>query len=299
MNPDILAPGERCASTSNRNFEGRQGRGSRTHLVSPSWPPPPPSPATSPTSAPGSSTSSARSSRHEADVRRGRLTLMIAINVLTSTAAPLDISNIDTDQIIPKQFLKRIERTGYGEFLFFDWRRIQESTAAAHEDEQPLLAKASSPATPTPPSSSTSPSTPAPRSSSPAKTSAAAPPASTPPGPSPTSASSPSSPPSFADIFFSNAGKNGMILVRLSEADVNLLTQRATTNPQHTSPSPRSPDRHRRPGLHAPPSTSIPSANTASSTASTTSASPSATSRTRHLRSPRRRVLARAQGVAA
>ncbi len=35
MNPDIAAPGERIASTSNRNFEGRQGRGSRTHLVSP------------------------------------------------------------------------------------------------------------------------------------------------------------------------------------------------------------------------------------------------------------------------
>jgi 3-isopropylmalate/(R)-2-methylmalate dehydratase large subunit len=35
MNPDILQPGERSASTSNRNFEGRQGRGSRTHLVSP------------------------------------------------------------------------------------------------------------------------------------------------------------------------------------------------------------------------------------------------------------------------
>ena len=36
MNPDVLAPGERCAATSNRNFEGRQGRLSRTHLVSPS-----------------------------------------------------------------------------------------------------------------------------------------------------------------------------------------------------------------------------------------------------------------------
>jgi 3-isopropylmalate/(R)-2-methylmalate dehydratase large subunit len=35
MNPDKLAPGQRCASTSNRNFEGRQGKGGRTHLVSP------------------------------------------------------------------------------------------------------------------------------------------------------------------------------------------------------------------------------------------------------------------------
>src|ERR1700747_1391126 len=37
--------------------------------------------------------------------------------------APLDRMNVDTDQIIPKQFLKRIERTGFGEFLFFDWRQ--------------------------------------------------------------------------------------------------------------------------------------------------------------------------------
>ena len=47
---------------------------------------------------------------------------MEPINILTSKAVPLPLPNIDTDQIIPKQFLKRIERTGYGEFLFFDWR---------------------------------------------------------------------------------------------------------------------------------------------------------------------------------
>ena len=38
---------------------------------------------------------------------------------------PLDRINVDTDQIIPKQFLKRIERTGFGEFLFFDWRYLE------------------------------------------------------------------------------------------------------------------------------------------------------------------------------
>jgi 3-isopropylmalate/(R)-2-methylmalate dehydratase small subunit len=40
----------------------------------------------------------------------------------TGLVAPMDRANVDTDQIIPKQFLKRIERTGFGEFLFFDWR---------------------------------------------------------------------------------------------------------------------------------------------------------------------------------
>jgi 3-isopropylmalate/(R)-2-methylmalate dehydratase small subunit len=43
---------------------------------------------------------------------------------VTSTVAPLDRVNVDTDQIIPKQFLKRIERTGFGEFCFFDWRYL-------------------------------------------------------------------------------------------------------------------------------------------------------------------------------
>lgn len=47
---------------------------------------------------------------------------MEAFTTLTGIAAPLDRVNVDTDQIIPKQFLKRIERTGFGEFLFFDWR---------------------------------------------------------------------------------------------------------------------------------------------------------------------------------
>src|SRR5678816_2840802 len=40
----------------------------------------------------------------------------------TGMVVPLDRANVDTDQIIPKQFLKRIERTGFGEFLFYDWR---------------------------------------------------------------------------------------------------------------------------------------------------------------------------------
>ena len=40
----------------------------------------------------------------------------------TGLVAPLDRANVDTDQIIPKQFLKRIERTGFGQFAFYDWR---------------------------------------------------------------------------------------------------------------------------------------------------------------------------------
>ncbi len=47
---------------------------------------------------------------------------MEPVRVVSGVIAPLDRSDVDTDQIIPKQFLKRIERTGFGEFLFFDWR---------------------------------------------------------------------------------------------------------------------------------------------------------------------------------
>ena len=45
---------------------------------------------------------------------------------LTGRVAPLNRVNVDTDQIIPKQFLKRIERTGFGEFAFFDWRYLED-----------------------------------------------------------------------------------------------------------------------------------------------------------------------------
>ena len=48
---------------------------------------------------------------------------MRPFRTLTAPVAVLDRSDVDTDQIIPKQFLKRIERTGYGEFLFFDWMK--------------------------------------------------------------------------------------------------------------------------------------------------------------------------------
>ena len=41
---------------------------------------------------------------------------------ITGIVAPVDRVNVDTDAIIPKQFLKRIERTGFGQFLFFEWR---------------------------------------------------------------------------------------------------------------------------------------------------------------------------------
>ena len=47
---------------------------------------------------------------------------MDAFTKVEGVVCPLDRSDVDTDQIIPKQFLKRIERTGYGQFLFYDWR---------------------------------------------------------------------------------------------------------------------------------------------------------------------------------
>ncbi|MFL2694317.1 MAG: 3-isopropylmalate dehydratase small subunit [Candidatus Actinomarina sp.] len=45
---------------------------------------------------------------------------------IDSTMLPIPMSNVDTDQIMPKQFLKRVERSGYGEFLFYDWRKEED-----------------------------------------------------------------------------------------------------------------------------------------------------------------------------
>ena len=51
---------------------------------------------------------------------------MKKLSTIYSTMLPLNMSNVDTDQIMPKQFLKRVERSGYGEFLFYDWKKEPE-----------------------------------------------------------------------------------------------------------------------------------------------------------------------------
>ena len=143
---------------------------------------------------------------------------MEPINILNSKAVPLPLPNIDTDQIIPKQFLKRIERTGYGEFLFFDWRYTfddAEHPAANpdfvlnkphHKGAEILITEKNFGC-----------------------------------GSSREHAAWALQQygfraviaPSFADIFFSNAGKNGMILCRLTDDEVKTLLERCTNEPNH------------------------------------------------------------------
>mmetsp|Transcript_38407 Transcript_38407/g.94426 ORF Transcript_38407/g.94426 Transcript_38407/m.94426 type:complete len:793 (-) Transcript_38407:107-2485(-) len=142
MNPDKLQPGERCASTSNRNFEGRQGQGGRTHLMSPQM------------AAAAAIKGTLADVREFGDIQARDLepdtdTLpkadylpvsrdvvigskkaaassgaagMPKFTALKGVAAPMDIQNIDTDMIIPKQFLKTIKRTGLGVSLFYEMR---------------------------------------------------------------------------------------------------------------------------------------------------------------------------------
>src|SRR5208282_736454 len=140
--------------------------------------------------------------------------LMEPFRTLTALAAPLDRANVDTDQIIPKQFLKRIERTGYGDFLFFDWRR----TASGEPDPGFVL---------------NDPRYQGAKILIAGKNFAC--------GSSREHAAWALSDygfrsviaPSFADIFFSNAGKNGIVLARLSEEQVAELLHNAKTIPNY------------------------------------------------------------------
>ena len=143
---------------------------------------------------------------------------MIAINTLTSAAVPLPRPNVDTDQIIPKQFLTRIERTGYGDFLFFDWRRLQDGPDAGKPDPSFVLNN---------PAYKGSQILIAERNFGCGSSREHAAWALAQYGFLAVIA------PTFADIFFSNAGKNGIILVRLSEEDVQTLLARSTANPAH------------------------------------------------------------------
>lgn len=149
MNPDRLEPGERCASTSNRNFEGRQGAGGRTHLVSPAMAAaaavtgvltdaralaplgPLPRPPTDSKAFIGVSPVSRAAAaplvappplQPGAAAHGGKAGGIPPFVNLRGVAAPLDVQNVDTDMIIPKQFLKTTKRTGLGVSAFFDMR---------------------------------------------------------------------------------------------------------------------------------------------------------------------------------
>jgi 3-isopropylmalate/(R)-2-methylmalate dehydratase small subunit len=143
---------------------------------------------------------------------------MRPINELTSTAAPLPLPNIDTDQIIPKQFLKRIERTGYEDFLFYDWRYTFDAEGRTTPNQEFVLNK---------PEYQGAEILLAERNFGCGSSREHAAWAINQYGFRAVIA------PSFADIFFSNAGKNGIILCRLSDAEVETLIQRSTANPAH------------------------------------------------------------------
>lgn len=169
MNPDQLTPGQRCASTSNRNFEGRQGPGGRTHLMSPAMaaaaaltgkladvrkvmrkdvvettggtaqikvtsafdylndpvlPPPAPQAGAAPgTLADTESTAPNTTAALPRPPSPGSKTAIPKFTVVEGIAAPLDMENVDTDMIIPKQFLKTLKRTGLGSALFHTLRK--------------------------------------------------------------------------------------------------------------------------------------------------------------------------------
>jgi len=134
---------------------------------------------------------------------------MQAFTKLTGLVAPMDRANVDTDQIIPKQFLKRIERTGFGQFLFFDWRFNDDGTPnPAFELNLPRNAGASILL--------------ARRNFGCGSSREHAPWALQDYGFQALIA------PSFADIFYNNCFKNGMLPIRLSDAQVDDLFRRAS-----------------------------------------------------------------------
>lgn len=143
---------------------------------------------------------------------------MQPFSTLTSTAVPLPLPNIDTDQIIPKQFLKRIERTGYGDFLFYDWRYDLDTPDHVSERNDFVMNK---------PEYKGSEILIAEKNFGCGSSREHAAWAIFQYGFRAVIA------PTFADIFYSNAGKNGIVLVRLSDDDVQLLLGRVSANPAH------------------------------------------------------------------
>jgi 3-isopropylmalate/(R)-2-methylmalate dehydratase small subunit len=130
----------------------------------------------------------------------------------TGLVATMDRANVDTDQIIPKQFLKRIERTGFGQFLFFDWRFNDDGTPnPAFELNQPQFAGASILL--------------ARRNFGCGSSREHAPWALEDYGFIVVIA------PTFADIFYNNCFKNGMLPIRLDEAVIDDLFHRAAAQP--------------------------------------------------------------------
>lgn len=126
----------------------------------------------------------------------------------TGLAVPMDRADVDTDQIIPKQFLKRIERSGFGQFLFWDWRRLPDGTENPDfELNRPEAAGASVLL--------------ARRNFGSGSSREHAPWALADYGFRVLIA------PSFADIFYNNCFKNGILPIRLTEDEVEDLFQRA------------------------------------------------------------------------
>ena len=125
----------------------------------------------------------------------------------TGIVATLDRANVDTDQIIPKQFLKRIERTGFGQFLFYDWRFEDDGTTpnAEFELNQPEVAGASVLVTRKNFGSGSSREHAVWALDDYGFRSIIA--------------------PSFADIFFNNCFKNGVLPITLAAADIDQLFQ--------------------------------------------------------------------------